>query len=66
MKFGPFGGACTPVEMALLNDRRDLAMVVHEPYYRLGLRRMLDAHAENRRRLDAELGLCFLCPRKPV
>jgi site-specific DNA-methyltransferase (adenine-specific) len=55
--FDPFGGACTTAKMALLNDRRYLTMEAHEPYYRLGIRRMLDAHAENRRRLDRVLGL---------
>jgi hypothetical protein len=50
--FDPFGGSATTAKMALLHDRRYLSMEVHEPYYRLGVRRMIDAHAENRRRLD--------------
>jgi DNA modification methylase len=55
--FDPFGGGCTTARMALLNDRRYLSMEIHEPYYRLAVRRMADAHAENRSRLDRELGL---------
>lgn len=58
--FDPFGGAFTTAKMALLNDRRYLSMEIHMPYYRLGVRRMIDAHAENRRRLDRALGLGLL------
>jgi hypothetical protein len=38
--------------MALLNHRRYLGFEIHEPYYHLAERRMGDAHAQYRRRLD--------------
>ena len=50
--FDPFGGACTTAKVALLHDRRYLSMEVHKPYYDLGVRRIVEAHAEHRRRLD--------------
>ncbi len=51
----PFLGSGTTSKMALLTHRRYLGFEVHEPYYRLAVRRMRDAHAEYRRRLDAWL-----------
>jgi len=53
--FDPMCGAATTCKMALLNHRRYLGFEVHEPYHRLAVRRMDDAHAEYRRRLDAWL-----------
>lgn len=50
--FDPMSGAATTCKMALLNGRRYLGFEVHEPYYRLALRRMRDAHAEHKRRLS--------------
>ena len=54
--FDPMCGAATTCKMALLNHRDYLGFEVHEPYHRLAVRRMDDAHAEYRRRLDALLG----------
>jgi hypothetical protein len=51
----PFLGSGTTSKMALLGHRRYLGFEVHRPYYRLAVRRMHDAHAEYRRRLDAWL-----------
>jgi len=51
----PMCGAATTCKMALLNHRRYLGFEVHEPYHGLAVRRMDDAHAEYRRRLDAIL-----------
>jgi DNA modification methylase len=51
----PMSGSGTTCKMALLNDRRYLGFEVHEPYHRLAERRMRDAHAEYRKRLDAWL-----------
>ncbi|QDV36976.1 DNA-methyltransferase [Tautonia plasticadhaerens] len=51
----PFCGAATTCKMALLNHRRHLGFEVHEPYYHLALRRMRDAQAEYRRRMDSWL-----------
>lgn len=53
--FDPFLGAGTTSKMALLSHRRYLGFEVHLPYYRLAERRLRDAHAEYRRRLDAQL-----------
>ncbi len=53
--FDPFCGAATTCKMALLSHRRFLGFEVHEPYHELALRRMRDAQAEYRRRLDAWL-----------
>lgn len=50
-----FCGAATTYKMALLNHRHFLGFEVHDPYYRLALRRMQDAQVEYRRRLDAWL-----------
>lgn len=51
----PFLGGGTTAKMALLSHRRYLGFEVHLPYYRLAERRLRDAHAEYRRRLDAQL-----------
>ncbi|QDV36978.1 DNA-methyltransferase [Tautonia plasticadhaerens] len=51
----PFLGSGTTAKMALLNHRHYLGFEAHRPYYRLAVRRMRDAHAEYRRRLDAWL-----------
>lgn len=51
----PFLGSGTTAKMALLNHRHYLGFEVHRPYFRLAVRRMRDAHAEYRRRLDAWL-----------
>ena len=51
--FDPFCGAGTTCKMALLNDRRYLGMEVHNPYQELAIRRVGDASAEHRQRLDA-------------
>lgn len=51
----PFCGAATTCKMALLNHRHFLGFEVHDPYYRLALRRMKDAQVEYRSRLDAWL-----------
>jgi site-specific DNA-methyltransferase (adenine-specific) len=48
----PMGGAGTTAKMAVLNHRRFLAFEVHEPYYRIALRRVADAQEEYQRRLD--------------
>jgi len=53
--FDPMCGAATTCKMALLHGRRYLGFEVHEPYHGLAVRRMADAHAEYRRRLDAIL-----------
>ncbi len=53
--FDPMAGAATTCKMALLNHRHYLGFEVHEPYYRLAVRRMQDAQHEYRRRLDAWL-----------
>lgn len=53
--FDPFCGAATTCKMALLGHRRYLGFEVHEPYYELAQRRMRDAQAEYRRRLDSWL-----------
>jgi site-specific DNA-methyltransferase (adenine-specific) len=51
----PFLGGGTTAKMALLAHRRYLGFEVHLPYFRLAERRLRDAHAEYRRRLDAHL-----------
>ena len=51
----PFLGSGTTSKMALLSHRHYLGFEIHEPYYRLAMRRMRDAHAEYRQRLDAWL-----------
>ena len=51
----PFLGGGTTAKMALLNHRRHLGFEVHRPYFQLAVRRLRDAHAEYRRRLDAWL-----------
>jgi len=51
----PFLGSGTTSKMALLNHRHFLGFEVHEPYYRIAVRRMKDAQAEYRRLLDAWL-----------
>jgi site-specific DNA-methyltransferase (adenine-specific) len=48
----PMAGAATTCKMALLNHRDYLGFEVHEPYHRLAVRRMEDAHAQYRWRLD--------------
>ena len=48
----PMCGAGTSCKMALLSHRDYLGFEVHEPYHRIAERRMNDAHAEYRRRLD--------------
>jgi len=48
----PMCGAATTCKLALLNHRDYLGIEVHQPYHRLAERRMDDAHAEYRRRLD--------------
>ena len=53
--FDPFLGSGTTCKMALLNDRHYLGFEVHRPFYQVAVRRMQDAHAEHRRRLDAWL-----------
>lgn len=53
--FDPFCGAATTCKMALLNDRRYLGMEVHPPFFDIARRRMRDAHAEYRRRLERSL-----------
>ena len=51
----PMCGAATSCKMSLLSHRDYLGYEVHQPYHRLAERRMNDAHAEYRRRLDATL-----------
>ena len=51
----PMCGAATSCKMALLNDRNYLGFEVHEPYHRLAVRRMNEAHAEYRGHLDGWL-----------
>lgn len=51
----PLCGAATTCKMALLNHRDYLGFEIHEPYHRLAVRRMWDAHALYRRRLDERL-----------
>lgn len=60
--FDPFAGAGTTLKMALLNDRRYLGYEVHEPYLEIARRRLADARAEYRRRLDE----CLTAVRGPV
>lgn len=50
--FDPFLGSSTTAKMALLNHRRYLGFEVHEPYFEIAERRLADARAEYRRRLD--------------
>jgi DNA modification methylase len=51
----PMCGAATTCKMALLNYRHFLGFEAAETYHRIALRRMEDARAEHRRRLDAWL-----------
>jgi site-specific DNA-methyltransferase (adenine-specific) len=53
--FDPMCGAGTTCKMALLSHRAYLGFEIHKPYHRLAVRRMNDAHAEYRRRLDTWL-----------
>lgn len=53
----PMSGAGTTAKMALLSDRRYLGFEVFEQYHEIAVRRLADAHAENRRRLDRALGI---------
>jgi site-specific DNA-methyltransferase (adenine-specific) len=53
--FDPMAGAGTTCKMALLNHRHYLGCEVNEQYHDIAVRRMRDAHAEYRRRLDASL-----------
>ncbi|QDV36977.1 DNA-methyltransferase [Tautonia plasticadhaerens] len=53
--FDPFCGAATTCKMALLNHRRYLGFEINPQYHQIALRRMRDAHAEYRRRLDTDL-----------
>jgi site-specific DNA-methyltransferase (adenine-specific) len=50
--FDPFAGSGTTAKMALLSDRRYLGFEVHEPYFEIAERRLADARAAYRRRLD--------------
>lgn len=50
--FDPFLGSGTTAKMALLNDRRYLGYEVHEPYFEIAQRRLVNARSEYRRRLD--------------
>jgi len=50
--FDPMAGAGTTCKMALLNHRRHLGFEINPQYHRIAVRRMRDAHAEYRRRLD--------------
>jgi site-specific DNA-methyltransferase (adenine-specific) len=50
--FDPFVGSGTTAKMALLADRRYLGYEVHEPYFEIARRRLTDARAKYRRRLD--------------
>ena len=51
----PFAGSGTTARMALLNDRRYLGYEAHQPYFEIARRRLTDARAEYRRRLDVWL-----------
>jgi site-specific DNA-methyltransferase (adenine-specific) len=51
----PFLGSGTTSKMALLCHRHYLGFEVHHPYFQIALRRMHEAHAEYRNRLDAWL-----------
>jgi site-specific DNA-methyltransferase (adenine-specific) len=53
--FDPFCGAGTTCKMAALSGRHFLGFEVHEPYYQLAQRRVREAQAEYRRRLDSWL-----------
>lgn len=53
--FDPMAGAGTTCKMALLNHRRYLGFEINPHYHALAERRMRDAHAEYRRRLDTDL-----------
>jgi DNA modification methylase len=48
----PFVGSGTTPKMAILSHRRFLGFEIHEPYFQLAQRRVADARAECRRRLD--------------
>jgi site-specific DNA-methyltransferase (adenine-specific) len=53
--FDPFCGAGTTCKMSALSGRHFLGFEVHEPYYQLAQRRVREAQAEYRRRLDSWL-----------
>jgi site-specific DNA-methyltransferase (adenine-specific) len=53
--FNPMMGSATTCKMALLNHRHYLGLEIHEPYFQLAQRRMRDAHAQHRDKLDAWL-----------
>lgn len=50
--FDPMAGAGTTCKMALLNHRRFLGFEINPHYHDIAVRRLRDAHAEYRRRLD--------------
>jgi site-specific DNA-methyltransferase (adenine-specific) len=61
--FDPFCGAGTTCKMALLNNRRYLGMEIHKPYQELAIRRVDDARAEHRQRLDAYFQIEYSSPK---
>lgn len=50
--FDPFAGTGTTAKMAMLNNRRYLGFEAHERYFGIAQRRLADARAVYRRRLD--------------
>jgi N6-adenosine-specific RNA methylase IME4 len=50
--FDPMAGAGTTCKMALLNNRRYLGFEIHEPYFRIAVHRLREAHQQYRERLD--------------
>lgn len=54
--FEPMCGAGTTCKMALLNHRRYLGFEIHEPYYRLAVKRLGHAQADYLRRVDRWVG----------
>jgi site-specific DNA-methyltransferase (adenine-specific) len=53
--FDPMAGAATTCKMALLHNRKYLGFEIYRRYFRIAQRRMRDAHAQYRNKLDAWL-----------
>jgi N6-adenosine-specific RNA methylase IME4/DNA modification methylase len=62
----PMCGAATTCKMALLNDRNYLGFEIHEPFHRLAIRRVNDAHGEYRDDLDNWLSIGQIHRREPL